>query len=325
MDTPMKDQGTKEYDPKEPNPEKPNPAQPAQSEDGGQTFPLIERPDHAYDFRSDECTVPTMNMIEAIKSAELGDDPLRGDHTTHDFQTWMASITGKEAALFVVSHKIANKLAIALLKEVTAPMAAIVDDRSSLVKQTPNLAGTFQGAEVHAVKPLNRHHLTLDDIKDALANINETKAILICLQNTLMGTMMPLDDQQRIYEWAKKEEPPAFVHLDGETLWEAIAAGSGTLEEFCKYADTVSLCLTKGVCAPAGSVLVGGELKEECETNVLWLRLTESEKQIFLTLVDRYALKVMKGDLTGRIVLHAQICPDAVARMKAVMNDFFKK
>lgn len=106
--------------------------------------------------------------------------------------------------------------------------------------------------------PANGIHLTLEDIQAHVVLSTDVHACptrVISLENTLNGMIMPLSEVARISEFAKSNN--IRMHCDGARLWEAVVAGAGTLPEFCSHFDTVSLCFSKGLGAPVGSILVG--------------------------------------------------------------------
>ena len=112
----------------------------------------------------------------------------------------------------------------------------------------------------YPVKPRNAHHLTLPDVQANAVTSTDIHACptkLICLENTLAGTILPLKHCQEISAWARAQKPAIRMHCDGARLWEAIAAGAGSLKDFCACFDSVSLCFSKGLGAPIGSIIVG--------------------------------------------------------------------
>jgi threonine aldolase len=115
------------------------------------------------------------------------------------------------------------------------------------------------GALVKTVVPSNSVYLTLEDIKANVVlsdDIHACPTRVISLENTLNGMMMPLDEIRRISAFAREHD--IKMHCDGARLWEAVAASQGsTLSEFCAEFDTVTLCFSKGLGAPVGSILVG--------------------------------------------------------------------
>ncbi|KAK8054814.1 hypothetical protein PG993_000041 [Apiospora rasikravindrae] len=274
----------------------------------------------AYDFRSDFVTSPTLSMLESIANTTLLDDEMMEDPTTNSFQEWMAHLTGHEKALLTYSGTMSNQVALRTAL-VTPPYSILADHRGHILNMEAGGAATVCGALIHGVVPANGHHLTLEDIKKHFVfkkDIYDCPTRVISLENTLFGTIMPLDEVRAIREWAKGQEPPVHMHLDGARLWEAVAAGAGSLREFCECFDSVSLCFTKGLGAPIGSVLIGdaafitrarwmrklfggglrqtgiisapmrvavqevflgGKLKRPTETNMVWMDLNDGKVQ----------------------------------------------
>lgn len=125
------------------------------------------------------------------------------------------------------------------------------------------------------VVPSNNHHLTLEDVKKRAIVSKDVHACptkLISLENTLGGSILPLEECRRISEWAHTQDPPIPLHLDGARVWEAAVAEverefstmeemqsayRSYLSEYCACFDSVSLCFSKGLGAPIGSILVG--------------------------------------------------------------------
>lgn len=118
---------------------------------------------------------------------------------------------------------------------------------------------SLSGALALPITPGNGHHLTLSDIKKhavTSTDIHFCPTRLIALENTLAGTILPLQDCQEISRWARAQEPAIHMHLDGARLWEAVAAGAGGLKEYCACFDSVTMCFSKGLGAPIGSIIV---------------------------------------------------------------------
>lgn len=106
---------------------------------------------------------------------------------------------------------------------------------------------------------MNLHHLSLSDIKKHAVTSTDTHYCptrLISLENTLAGTILPLKDCREISQWAHAQDPPIHMHLDGARLWEAVAAGAGSLKEYCACFDSVTMCFSKGLGAPIGSIII---------------------------------------------------------------------
>lgn len=213
----------------------------------------------AYDFRSDVMTTPTASMLEAISNTTLFDDVYAEDTTTNDLESHIAALTGHEAALLVISGTMGNQ--IALRSHLTQPPHSVLADiRGHIVNYEAGGTSSLSGATVNAILPANGHHLTLQDVKKHAVisdNVHFAPTRVISLENTLDGTVMPLEEVRQISAFAR--ENGIKLHLDGARLWEAVAAGAGSLKEYSSFFDSVNLCFSKGLGAPIGSILVGSK------------------------------------------------------------------
>lgn len=196
-------------------------------------------------------------MLAAIQNCTLLDDVWQEDSTTNDLESHCASLTGKEAAVFVLSGTMGNQLGLrSLLTQ--PPHSVLCDYRSHIFKSEAGGIALLTSAMVNPVVPKNGTYLTLEDIQQ---NFQAGNSIIGCptkvisLENTLYGTIIPLDEIRRISRFAR--ENGVRMHCDGARLWEAAAAGAGSLVDFAACFDTVSLCFSKGLGAPVGSILVG--------------------------------------------------------------------
>lgn len=224
------------------------------------TFNAWQQPGpSAYDFRSDVMTTPTASMLEAISNTTLFDDVYAEDTTTNDLESHIAALTGHEAALLVISGTMGNQ--IALRSHLTQPPHSVLADiRGHIVNYEAGGTSSLSGATVTAIQPVNGHHLTLQDIEKHTVisdNVHFAPTRVISLENTLDGTVMPLDEVRQISAFAR--ENGIKLHLDGARLWEAVAAGAGSLKEYSSFFDSVNLCFSKGLGAPIGSILVGSK------------------------------------------------------------------
>ncbi|KAL1595995.1 hypothetical protein SLS60_009686 [Paraconiothyrium brasiliense] len=213
----------------------------------------------AKDFRSDFFTKPSLPMLEAIISASLGDGDMGEDKTTKSFQDYVAGLIGHEAAILVMTGSMGNQ--VALRSALKAPPHGILADyRGHIINWESGGASSLCGALIKGVVPSNGHHLTLEDVKKnavVTESYYDAPTRVISLENTLAGTIMPLEDIRAISEWARAQDPPIHMHLDGARLWEAVTAGACTLRQIGECFDSIQLCLTKGLGAPIGSVVTG--------------------------------------------------------------------
>jgi threonine aldolase len=216
-----------------------------------------ERNPAAFDFRSDVHTTPTMSMLRAIQECSLLDDVSMEDPTTLGLEKFIAELTGKEDALLVLSGSMGNQ--VALRSHLTAPPHAIVcDRRSHIIQYEAGGVASLSGALTQPIDAKNGTYITLEEVQKLAVISDDVHACptkVISLENTLNGAIMPLSEVRRIAAFAR--ENGIIMHMDGARLWEAVAAGAGTLKEFCAEMDSLSLCFSKGLGAPIGSIIVG--------------------------------------------------------------------
>ncbi|KAJ5781288.1 Aromatic amino acid beta-eliminating lyase/threonine aldolase [Penicillium paradoxum] len=212
-----------------------------------------------FDLRSDTMTKPTPSMLEAICQTTLLDDVFNEDPVTNELQNYVAEITRHEAGLLVFSGTMGNQVAIRS-HLAQPPHSVLCDHRSHIICYEAGGVSAWTGATVNTIVPKNGVHLTLEDIKKHAVlddNIHHCPTKLISLENTLDGMIMPLEEAKRIVEWAHAND--IKVHLDGARLWEAVVSGAGSLPEYTSLFDSVSLCFSKGLGAPIGSIIVGSQ------------------------------------------------------------------
>ncbi|KAE8149198.1 pyridoxal phosphate-dependent transferase [Aspergillus avenaceus] len=212
-----------------------------------------------FDLRSDVMTKPTPSMLEAICQTTLLDDVFQEDPTTTDLQAYIAQRTSHEDALLVMSGTMGNQVAIRT-HLTHPPYSVLCDHRSHIVCYEAGGVSSLTGAMVQTIVPKNGKHLTLEEIqKHAVLDddIHHCPTKLISLENSLDGLVLPLDEARRITEWAHSNG--IKVHLDGARLWEAVVSGAGSLTEYTTLFDSVSLCFSKGLGAPIGSIIIGSK------------------------------------------------------------------
>jgi threonine aldolase len=196
-------------------------------------------------------------MLNAIAATTLLDDVMSEDPTTNNLEAMIAEMAGKEAALLVLSGTMGNQ--VALRTHVAGPPTGILcDKRSHIVQYEAGGASSLSGAMLQTLIPANGIHLTYEEIVENTVLSDDVHACptkIISLENTLNGMILPLQEVEKISKFAREND--IILHLDGARLWEAVASGAGGLKEYCSHFDTVSLCFSKGLGAPIGSILVG--------------------------------------------------------------------
>ncbi len=211
------------------------------------------------DLRSDTVTRPTDGMRKAMYEAEVGDDVFGEDPTVIQLQDRVADLLGKEAALFVPSGTMGNQLGV---KVSTRPGDEIILDRSShIFNYETGAPGVISGVQLHVVDGENGV-LRGGDVEAAIrpGNYWDPPSRLVCLENTLNkagGIVYPLEAIVDVARTARKHA--LNLHLDGARVWNATAASGVSERDYAAPFDTVSVCLSKGLGAPVGSVLAGSE------------------------------------------------------------------
>jgi threonine aldolase len=211
------------------------------------------------DLRSDTVTVPTDGMRKAMARAEVGDDVYGEDPTVNRLQEMAAALLGKRFALFVPSGTMANQLAI---RSQTQPgQEVIVESTCHIVRYEQGAAGALAGVQLHWVSG-ERGIMSAEQV-EAAVRPNDSHSIstaLICLENTHNaggGTIYPLSTIEKIRAIAVKQGIP--MHLDGARLMNAVAATTLPPASYAQHFETVSLCLSKGLGAPVGSLLISSD------------------------------------------------------------------
>ncbi|KAI9047429.1 hypothetical protein LZ554_008873 [Drepanopeziza brunnea f. sp. 'monogermtubi'] len=211
----------------------------------------------AADFRSDITTTSTPSMLAAISQAGINDGWTASGALPHEIL--FSRVCRRESALFMISSTMSNQIALrSHLKQ--PPVGVIVDERSHILHQEAGGMSILSGALPQTVRPSNGLYMRLEDIKRKVVLSDGTDACttptrLIHIENPLGGLIMPLMELRRIKDWATEND--IKVHMDGARLFEAVVVGAGSLSDFCQATDSMNLCLTKGIGAPVGSVLVG--------------------------------------------------------------------
>ena len=211
------------------------------------------------DLRSDTVTKPTDGMRKAMARAEVGDDVYGEDPTVNRLQDMVAAMMSKRYALFVPSGTMANQLAI---RTQTQPgQEVIVESTSHIVRYEQGAAGALAGVQLHWVA--GEHGIMTAEQVEAAIRPKDPYSIptgLICLENTHNaggGTIYPLSTIEKIRAIASQYGIP--MHLDGARLMNAVAATTIPPASYAQHFDTLSMCLSKGLGAPIGSLLISSD------------------------------------------------------------------
>jgi threonine aldolase len=211
----------------------------------------------AVDLRSDTVTRPTAAMRRAMAEAEVGDDVYREDPTLVALEERVAALLGHEAALFVPSGTMGNQIAMRLVCE---PGEEVLADADAHVftYELGAAAALFGISSRTVTSPGGRldADLFIEQVRPR-GDWHVVPTAAIAVENTHNrggGIVQPLDELQKLWDWSRSAG--VAVHLDGARLFNAAVATGKDLATFGRLADTASLCLSKGLGAPVGSVLV---------------------------------------------------------------------
>lgn len=209
------------------------------------------------DLRSDTVTQPTDDMRQAMMTAVVGDDVYDDDPTIKELEAYSAELLGKEAALFVPSGTFGNQLSI--LTHSRRGDEVIVSNDCHILAHEVGAAAVIAGVQLRQIQ-CEGGRFNLETLKSYIRedDIHYPDTGLICMENAHGdGSVLPLSYMKDIYDIAKSHDIP--VHLDGARVFNAAAALGVQVSELAKYSDSVTFCLSKGLCAPVGSIVAGTE------------------------------------------------------------------
>ncbi|GHV89009.1 threonine aldolase [Spirochaetia bacterium] len=210
---------------------------------------------HTIDIRSDTVTGPTDEMRKAMAAAEVGDDVYGDDPTVNRLEALGAEMLGKEAAVFVPSGTFGNQLA--LFTWCPRGTEVILGEECHIVQHEAGAASVIAGVQtrpIHAPDGV----LTAEALQQRLRkrDLHTPATSLICLENAhSLGRVVPLEAMDAVRAVADEWSVP--VHLDGARIFNAAAALGIEASAIAKRVDSVMFCLSKGLCAPVGSLLAG--------------------------------------------------------------------
>lgn len=211
----------------------------------------------AIELRSDTFTKPTPEMREAMFAAEVGDDMVGEDPTVNALETRMAAMLGKEAAVYACSGTQSNQMA--LWANCERGDEILIESKGHIANYESGAPAVISGVSVRRIDGdfgrLDLEHLQ-GEVRRGDDHFSPTR--LLCLENSTNiggGRTYPLEQIQRVCDWAHQHE--LRLHLDGARLFNACIANGYSPAEATQAFDTVSICFSKGLGCPMGSVLVG--------------------------------------------------------------------
>ncbi len=209
------------------------------------------------DFRSDTVTKPSQEMREAMINAPVGDDVFVEDSTVNELEQFSAELFGMEAAIYCSSGTQTNQIAINV--HVQPGGEIITNEDSHIYKYEGGGISKNSGASVRLIRG-NRGRLTLSDVEQWINpdDVHFPVTQLVSLEDTSNrggGAIYDFEEIKKISAFCRKNNLP--LHLDGARLMNAMVENGIDLKEYASQFDSISLCLSKGLGAPVGSVLIG--------------------------------------------------------------------
>ncbi len=209
------------------------------------------------DFRSDTVAKPSIGMLEAMAKATVGDDVFGEDPSVNELEAMAASMFGMEAAIFCASGTMTNQIAI---KCHTQPGDEVICDESSHVYQYEGGGIAFNSSASVKLLNGNRGRITAEQVKASINPDDNHKArtSLVCLENTSNrggGCCYDFEEIKKIKTVCVENN--LALHLDGARIWNAMIAKNETAKQYGEIFDSISICLSKSLGCPVGSLLLG--------------------------------------------------------------------
>lgn len=209
------------------------------------------------DFRSDTVTRPTENMRKAMAEAVVGDDVLGDDPTVQELENMAAEIMGKEAGLFVPSGTMGNSVAI---KAWTNELEEVIVESRAHLYNMESTHMTFIARVTPRPLPSDRGAMDPDEVERQIRvpSVHIPRTSLICVENShnnWSGAVVPMANLKAVRGVADKHD--VKIHFDGARIFNASHASGVPVKEYAKIGDSLMFCLSKGLAAPVGSMLVG--------------------------------------------------------------------
>lgn len=222
------------------------------------------------DLRSDTVTEPSAAMRAAMAAAPVGDDVYGEDPTVNRLQAVLAEMTGMEEALFLPSGTQSNL--VALISHCARGDEYIVGQQAHTYKYEGGGAAVLGGIQPQPLEFNEQGGLDLDSVRAAIKPLDHhfARTRLLCLENTVHGKVLPLPYLNEAVQFAKQHR--LGLHLDGARAFNAAVASEVSIAQLVAGFDSVSICLSKGLGAPVGSVLLGS--KDFIENARRWRKIT---------------------------------------------------
>lgn len=223
------------------------------------------------DLRSDTVTTPTEGMRKAMANAVVGDDVFSEDPTVNELQEYVAELFGKESALFVPSGCMGNQISLAVHAKTGDEV--IVEGESHIFHYETTAPSIIARVQVRCVNSASGE-MNPSDVEAAIrpGAYYFPRTSVVCVENTHNrhgGTVVSLENIKALREVCTKHS--LAFHCDGARIWNASAKTGIALNEYAQYFDTLSVCLSKALGAPVGSLIVGK--KEHTEVARRWRKI----------------------------------------------------
>jgi threonine aldolase len=209
------------------------------------------------DLRSDTVTRPSRSMLDEMMAAPTGDDVYGDDPTVNELQAYAAEISGKEAALFLPTGTQANL--VALLSHCERGEEYIVGQLAHNYLYEAGGAAVLGSIQPQPIEANQDGSLPLDKVAAKIKpdDIHFARTRLLSLENTHNGKVLPREYLQQAWEFTRGHN--LALHVDGARIFNAVVAYGCRLEEVARYCDSFTICLSKGLGTPVGSLLVGSQ------------------------------------------------------------------
>ena len=280
------------------------------------------------DLRSDTVTRPSKGMLAAISAAKVGDDVYGDDPTVNSLEERVAEMFGMEAGLFAATGSLTNQLAIKML--VKPGEELICDEFSHIARAELGAAAVFSGITTRTWQSENGILKAANAMRIARPNsgVHLVSTTAIAIENSHNFGGGTVQSMAEIAELRKASASAGmFMHLDGARIWNAHVAQGFAFKELSQYFDTISVCLSKGLGAPIGSVMLGSKVNV-ASARVWRKRYGGGMRQVgIIAAAGHYALDnnipLLKEDHRRAQILAkacAKVAPNAVDPSKVVTN-----